>query len=282
MELSRLNPFIRYAKLHLNYCRPKENNVCYDCRLFYILRGDGMLYANGQSYNISQNFVVFLPPGTRYRFEFTSFNEARIYVLNFDLTDDHSDVLHSLGTDVECDFDPSKLITSPFSEEFNDVIVNEELHLQNYIASCVNLFLSKTIYYRHYASAQLKLALIELLNEYNRKKDDYILIQDIQEYIRRNYQNPKLNNKAVATEFSYHPYYLGRLMKQHTQKTMHEYIVDYRLHMAKTYLVTTKLNVTEIAGSTGFASYTHFIKIFREKVGISPLQYRKSHQMNGY
>ena len=70
-------------------------------------------------------------------------------------------------------------------------------------------------------------------------------------------------------------------MKAHTQKTLHDYLTDYRLHMAKNYLRTTSLNVTQVAEKTGFSSYTYFIKLFRERVGVSPLQYRRSHERTG-
>ncbi len=283
MELSKLNPFIRYAGLHLHYSRPKGNSVCYDCRLFYVIRGEGFLHADGHIYTVSQSFVIFLPPGTRYYFEFENEKDINIYVLDFDLSDDYDTLFHSVGTATESDFDPKKILPSPFFDELNTVMANEgSVILRNEVAVCVELFLSKTAYYQHSASAHLKLALIELLNDCKREHSDYRLIQSVQDYIRRNYQRTELNNKTVAAEFSYHPYHISRLMKQHTKKTLHEYILDYRLHAAKNYLSTTTLNVTEIAKRTGFASYTYFIKIFREQTGISPLQYRKSRRSAGF
>ena len=92
----------------------------------------------------------------------------------------------------------------------------------------------------------------------------------------------KLTNEKIAEHFNYHPYHLSRLMKARTNKTLHNYLIDFRLHMAKNYLTTTNYNVTKIAEKTGFASYAYFIKIFREKVGISPLQYRKTHLSIGF
>jgi AraC-like DNA-binding protein len=71
-------------------------------------------------------------------------------------------------------------------------------------------------------------------------------------------------------------------MKAHTKKTLHSYLIDFRIHMAKNYLTTTTYNVTTIAEKTGFPTYTYFIKTFREKTGVSPLQYRKSHSNIGF
>ena len=89
MPLSHLNPFVRYARLHLHYSRPKEDSLCYDCRLFYILRGEGFLSANEKKFRFCQGAAVFLPPATRYRFDFEDDTSVKIYVFDFDLTDDY-------------------------------------------------------------------------------------------------------------------------------------------------------------------------------------------------
>ncbi len=283
MKIEELNPFIRYATMHQAYYPQKENSVCYDCRLFYVLQGDGVFFANGQNYNVSQGFCVFLPPKTQYRFAFSNHDNVKIYVLNFDLTDEFSALTKSLGTATESTFDERKILHYILPNEFYEPIIQANgIFIRNYVADCVDLFLQKIVYYKHSASANLKLALLELLREANSEKNDYRLIQSVQEYIRSNYQNAELDNQEIAEQFNYHPYHINRLMKAHTGKTLHAYLIEYRLHMAKNYLRTTTLNVTAIAEKTGFSSYTYFIKLFRERTGVSPLQYRKTHKNIGF
>lgn len=283
MKIEELNPFIRYATMHQAYYPQKENSVCYDCRLFYVLQGDGVFFANGQNYNVSQGFCVFLPPKTQYRFAFSNHDNVKIYVLNFDLTDEFSALPKSLGTATESTFDERKVLHYILPNEFYEPIIQANgIFIRNYVADCVDLFLQKIVYYKHSASANLKLALLELLREANSEKNDYRLIQSVQEYIRSNYQNAELDNQEIAEQFNYHPYHINRLMKAHTGKTLHAYLIEYRLHMAKNYLRTTTLNITAIAEKTGFSSYTYFIKLFRERTGVSPLQYRKTHKNIGF
>ena len=277
MDLFNLNPFIRYARMHTNHISPNENRICYDCRLFYVLKGDGRLLADGKSYAVSQNTVVFLPSSTRYRFDFLHPDDVKIYVLNFDLTERFANITHSLGTANEADFDPDRVISASVSKELDEVTVSSAgLELENGVASCVELFISKTANYKHLASAHLKLALIEMINGKRLERVDYRLVQSVQDFVRLNYGDRTLSNKVVAETFSYHPYYLGRVMLRCTNMTLREYITDYRIRMAKNYLVTTPLSVTEIAGLCGFSSYTYFIKTFRERAGVSPLKYRKT------
>ena len=54
------------------------------------------------------------------------------------------------------------------------------------------------------------------------------------------------------------------------------YITKYRISTALSLLQNTALSVTEIALSTGFNSSSYFSKVFREYMGITPLQYLKS------
>lgn len=203
-------------------------------------------------------------------------------MLNFDLTDQFYTFPKSLGTATENTFDKKKVLRYELPKDFSQsIVLTNGFFIRNYVADCVELFLQKVAYYKHSASAHLKLALLECLREANNEKSDYRLIQRIQEYIRNNYQNTELTNQEIANKFGYHSYHISRLMKAHTKNTLHDYLTDYRLHMAKNYLRTTSLSVTQVAEKTGFSSYTYFIKLFRERTGISPLQYRRSHERTG-
>lgn len=282
MKIEELNPFIRYASMHQTYYPQKENSVCYDCRLFYVVEGDGTFFVDNQKYHVSQGFFAYLPPETHYKFLFSNYNNVKIYVLNFDLTDQFYTFPKSLGTATENTFDKQKVLRYELPKDFSQsIVLTNGFFIRNYVADCVELFLQKVAYYKHSASAHLKLALLECLREANNEKSDYRLIQRIQEYIRNNYQNTELTNQEIANKFGYHSYHINRLMKAHTKKTLHDYLTDYRLHMAKNYLRTTSLSVTQVAEKTGFSSYTYFIKLFRERTGISPLQYRRSHERTG-
>lgn len=56
------------------------------------------------------------------------------------------------------------------------------------------------------------------------------------------------------------------------------YLSDYRLQKSIALLSDTQLSVLEISDLCGFNSTSYFIKTFREKVGQTPLQYRRSRQ----
>lgn len=277
MRIEELNPFIRYAKAHPYYHVGKENTICYDCRLFYLVKGAGRVFVGGEWHDFAPNTALFFPPRTEYRFDFSSEEEFEFFVFNFDLTDEFCHIPHSLGVATRSTFDPTRSPDYTLPSEFSNIIIQRNgTAMFSHLEYCIGLFLRKDPYYRLLASASLKLALLQLLRTRDSEKSDYRLVESVLEFIRESYHNCELDNHAIAAHFSYHPYYLNELIRRHTGRTLHGQLIDYRLHMARHYLTTTNLSITAVAERAGFASYTHFIKLFRERVGTTPLQYRKS------
>lgn len=278
MDFIKLNPFIRYASKHTRIKPSKKLSVCYDCRLFYVAQGKGFIIVNGKTHTLSGNEAIFLPPETKYRFHFNSENELSIFVLNLDLVDDFCNHEKSLSTPTEDVFDPSLVFRYEVPKKFQNYMVLENaFSVRKHLEKCVNLFLEKTPYYKEESSARIKQALLELVRE--SEIGEYPLVQKVIDYIRENYALVELDNQSIADNFNYHPYHLNRIIKAYTQKTLHAYLLDYRIQMAKNLLVTTTLSITQIAEKTGFLSYTYFIKLFREKTGYSPLKYRNKREL---
>lgn len=68
---------------------------------------------------------------------------------------------------------------------------------------------------------------------------------------------------------------LIRLFKATTNKTPVNYITDIRLEEAMKLLVETELPVTEVAGRCGFASSCYMARVFKNRLHMTPLEYRK-------
>lgn len=58
-------------------------------------------------------------------------------------------------------------------------------------------------------------------------------------------------------------------------KTPHQHITELRLSKAKQLLKTPDFSITDITFEIGYQNPVSFSKIFKQRVGISPLQYRK-------
>ena len=72
------------------------------------------------------------------------------------------------------------------------------------------------------------------------------------------------------------PNYFGDLIKKEMGSTAQEYIQLKLISLAKEKLSGTGMSVTEIAEDLGFKYPTHFTRLFKKCVGVSPLEYRMS------
>lgn len=70
------------------------------------------------------------------------------------------------------------------------------------------------------------------------------------------------------------PNYFGDLIKRETGKTAQEHIQHHFISLAKERLLTSSKNINEIADELGFKHHQHFTRLFKQKVGISPREFR--------
>lgn len=81
--------------------------------------------------------------------------------------------------------------------------------------------------------------------------------------------------KYFADNVCLSPNYFGDLIKKETGKTPQEYIQSKIIDTAKEQILYTDKTVSQIAFDLGFQYSQHFIRVFKKKVGQTPLEYRK-------
>ncbi len=274
MKISDINPHIRYAKVHYLYKNDeKEERICYDCRVFYLKNAQGSVTVNGTKHNITNKMALYFPPRTKYFFEF-DYDDIEIVVLDFDLINDFSHIEKSLGVADKKSFRSELSPEYEMPKEFSvPIICTLPQILPNLIKCCKN-FLEKNDFYKEYSSALLKLCLLEFLRGSLKKSTYSDLCEQVISYIHENYENAELKNSEIAKKFNYHPYHLSSIIKSETGKSLHQYLMNYRLLVAKNLLLTTDYDIETVSWRAGFSSVSHFIKIFREQIGTTPKKYR--------
>lgn len=93
-------------------------------------------------------------------------------------------------------------------------------------------------------------------------------------YIIDNYKNEILLDEAAAlvnmTTNAFCKYY-----KKTTGKTFIETATDYRINYAIQQLIYSDRSISDICFDNGFGDLSHFYKLFKRKMKLSPLKYRK-------
>lgn len=282
MLFSDINPHIRHARLHREaFNISQKTSKCYDCRLFYFDNISGHITANGEKYNIINKTFIFLPPETEYLISI-NFSENSVFaVLNFDLTNKHCRIKNSLGTPDISTFDHTLIPEYTLPKNLSAPVIRTLPQTERMMFNCIDNFILKNSYYREQSSALLKLILIELVKPDSGTAHSE-LCKNVLKYIQENYFDVSLTNEQIARSFSYHPYHLSNIIKEETGKSLHQFLIYYRIRNARDLLVTTKLDIAEIAWRSGFDSPAYFTKMFKQNVGITPREYRRQNFNNAF
>lgn len=142
-------------------------------------------------------------------------------------------------------------------------------------------------------SKKILVANIELLLKYcsrfydrqfiTRESANHQIIEKFEIFLTEYILSKKLQNIGMPTVAYFaemlhlSPNYLGDLLKKETGKTALECIHVKILELAKDKVLVKSKSISEIAYELGFKYPQHFTRLFKQKVGVSPLVYRGEH-----
>lgn len=146
--------------------------------------------------------------------------------------------------------------------------------IEKAIEECISLCGEKGTSYEVQLSRKISNLLHEIL--LTMKKDESDKISMVCDYIAENY-NEDLSTDKLSKISCFSRCYFSTMFKKHTGTSLHDYLTCYRLDRAKEMLINDKLPISTIAEKTGFNDTGTFIRAFKKKESITPLQYRKEH-----
>lgn len=103
------------------------------------------------------------------------------------------------------------------------------------------------------------------------KKSDYV--EEALNYIESRYCDP-ITIQDIADHLNINRSYLHRLFKSVTGLSIQSYLLDYRIRQACILLTTTDLSIRVISHSVSYADPLYFSRLFHQKKGLSPSEYR--------
>lgn len=102
-------------------------------------------------------------------------------------------------------------------------------------------------------------------------------IKNMLSYIHRNFGN-KITLEEIAAAANISDREANRIFQKTIRQTPFEYLLNYRLNMAKDLLSRSDLSITEISYLCGFADSAYMGKQFRKATGMTPREYRLREQ----
>lgn len=99
-------------------------------------------------------------------------------------------------------------------------------------------------------------------------------IADMHHRFATAYQEP-YSLDELALEYGINKFRLCREFAKYYEYTPIQYLNKIRIEKAKELLLSTDEKIVEISQMVGFENTNHFIRLFKEKTGVTPLTYRR-------
>jgi AraC-like DNA-binding protein len=230
-------------------------------------------------YDYEEGTLVFVAPGQVMQVETTGeVYQPMGYGLLF-----HPDLIH--GTSL------SKQIKeySFFGYESNEALHLSEKERQ-VVMECLFKILSELQESVDKHSKKLIVSNIELFLNYcarfydrqfiTREKENKGILEQLETILNNYFQSDKLQNNGLPTvaycaeQVFLSANYFGDLVKKETGKTVQEYIQNKIIEVAKERILDGFNSFSEISFGLGFKYQQHFTRLFKQKTGVTPKEYR--------
>ncbi|MGB2080125.1 MAG: helix-turn-helix transcriptional regulator [Vibrio sp.] len=111
------------------------------------------------------------------------------------------------------------------------------------------------------------------LHVHSRSENIY---QGICIYIQENFHRD-INRSSIAARFNLSPNHLSRLFRQQGHMRFADYLTWVRLERAKFMLTRYEFRLQEVAQRCGFKDVNYFYRVFKQKTGHTPSEYRQKY-----
>ena len=102
-------------------------------------------------------------------------------------------------------------------------------------------------------------------------------VEIVEMYIMDHISDSDMSVERLADYFHFHPVYMSRIFRKEKGISINQFIISERMKMAARLLQKGNYSVTEVAEMVGYAHYTNFYNMFKNKYNISPNQYAEKY-----
>lgn len=230
----------------------------------FILKGKGVFCICDREYHLSSSDIFFIPPGLDHYYCADDIDPWEYIWIGFNGSNAFS-YIENLGISIDRPVSTLQVPVDSFLQIIDNLLevhrntLPDELDRIGFLFEILSL-LAKS--YQHSAVFQKPTHPIPPL-----------LIHAI-DYIEQNYNWVTVSDISKSLRISRSQLYL--LFKKNYNLSPQQYLLQYRLNIARQALLSDGCTIHEIALSIGYSDSLTFSKIFKKYYGISPQNYRKS------
>lgn len=228
--------------------------------IHYILGGKGIYKTDGRIYQLSEGDAFLIRPNTLIYYEAHRYHPWTYTWIGFQ------------GLKMDEYFKRTSLLETPcFHYDRDDRVrlCHEKMFEAYNLPENRDLMMNSILYeYLYLLASKFPRKSIPP----KEKKISYV--EEVLRYIEANYAH-SVNIQVIADHLNIERTYLYRLFKDITGVSPQEYLLDYRIRRACSLLKETDLPVSDIARSVGYGDALYFSRLFKQKKGSPPSEYRK-------
>lgn len=263
-EIPTVQNFRRYMGIYAVFLKNiKCGDMRYGCQPYDYEDGTLVFVSPGQIYGIDSKGVAIKPSGYGLVFhpDFIKGTNLGKLIKNYSfLSYEVNEALHLSKKE-------RKTIVDCFEKIAEEIDQNIDKHSKTLIVSNIELLLNycQRFYDRQFitrsnVNSDILVRFEKLLNDYF--KSDKTLLLGL----------PSVSYCADQLHLS--PNYFGDLIKKETGSTALDYIQSKLIDEAKERIFDQSKSMNEIASELGFKYQQHFTRLFKQKTGITPMEYR--------
>lgn len=272
-KLIQIRPHTRF----IHFPRHTHNyvEVIYMCsgKTRHIVNGDNVILKQGELLFLSQKAVQEIYPA----------GEDDVAVNFIILPEFFDQALYMIGAGENL---IRKFIVGCLRDDDKDIgylhfKVSDVLPIQNLVENLLWTLMNSQQNKRSINQFTMGLLFLQLINytdkvEVGKEHQEQEMLLFVYRYIEERYKDGELSELAAA--LGYDLYWLSRRIKKLTGHTYTELVQSKRLSQAQFLLQHTSLSVADIGIAVGYDNLSYFHRIFREKNGMSPKQWRKGRE----
>ncbi|MCL2232660.1 MAG: AraC family transcriptional regulator [Treponema sp.] len=237
-----------------------EGRVLPEFQMVYITEGEGIFTCSDSTYQVSPGSILLVLPGLKHMYR--PLRE----------TGWHEHWVGFRGTYFSRLLEEGRF--SPEHVFFETGLHNSILSLFNHIFDEVR---NQRPLYQLKTCAQILSLIAEVLTRERRKEQPtyYEKIVAKAKYLMESNVYSAINMASISDQLGVSTSRLNEIFKTYTSMTPYQYFIQIKIHKAEGLLEQEDIPVKEVAFKMGFEDQYYFSRLFKNKTGFSPSDWKK-------
>ncbi|WP_349293774.1 helix-turn-helix domain-containing protein [Flavobacterium gelatinilyticum] len=247
----------------------KCGDIRYGCQPYDYEDGTLVFIAPGQVYGIDTKGEKITPKGKA-----LVFHPDLIAGTNLGKTiKEYSFFSYQVNEALHLSKKESTVISDCFDKIATEIELNIDKHSKSLIVSNIELFLK--YFMRFYDRQFITRTNVnnDILTRFENQLNEYFLSD-----------KPSLIGLPsvgyFADQLNLSANYFGDLIKKETGSTALDYIQSKLIELAKEKILEQNKTITEVSDELGFKYQQHFTRLFKQKVGMAPVEFKSLNKLN--